>query len=95
VDIILPNPASYLSDTGILRVSECPHPVQGSGSDSNLGRRGPVGSRSKGIAAYTFISPIDPRPWPQIVAAGFLPDHAALVHGSAVLLQLCAADLVG
>jgi hypothetical protein len=64
--------------TAARRASERQHPVQGSGSDSNLGRLGPVGVRSKGIADYTFVSP-DRRLdlGPQIVAAGFLSDRAA------------------
>ena len=37
-----PNPVCYLSDTDILRASERQHPVQGGGSEGNLGCLGPV-----------------------------------------------------
>jgi hypothetical protein len=90
-----PNPACYLSDTDILRASERQHPVQGSGSDSNIGRLGPGGARSKGIVDYTFVSP-DRRLnlGPQIVAAGFLPDHAAAFSDhSQVAVALCRSGL--
>ena len=75
-----PNPVYYLSDTDIVRASKRQHPVQGSGSDGNLGRLGSVGARSKGIADDTFVSP-DRRLdlGPQIVAAGFLPGHLAAI----------------
>src|SRR5664279_5612844 len=74
----IPNPIHYLSDTDIVRASELQHPVQGSGSDGNLGRLGPIGARSKAIADHTFVS-ADRRLdlGPQIIAAGFLPGHAA------------------
>jgi hypothetical protein len=46
-----PQLAYYLSDTDIVRLSERQHPVQGRGSDCNLGRLGPFGARSKGVAS--------------------------------------------
>jgi hypothetical protein len=75
--------ACYLIGTVILRSSERQHPVQGSGGEGDLGRLGPVGARSKGIADYTFVSP-DRRSdlGPQILAAGFLPD---MRPGSAII----------
>ena len=62
----------------IVRASERQHPVQRSGSDGNLGRFGLVGARSKRIADHALLS-ADRRLdlGPQIVAAGFLPGHAA------------------
>jgi hypothetical protein len=45
------NPVYYLSDTDMLRASERHHPVQGSGSEGNLRRLGPVSARSKAIAS--------------------------------------------
>jgi len=67
-----PNPTCYLSDTDIFRALEREHPVQGLGSEGNLGCLGPVGARSKGVADHPFVSP-DRRLdlGPQIVAAGF------------------------
>jgi hypothetical protein len=75
-----PQPSLYLSDTDRVRASERLHPVQGSGSKGNLGRLGPVGARSQGVADHTFVSP-DRRfnLGPQIVAAGFLPGHVAAI----------------
>jgi hypothetical protein len=37
-------PVRYLSDTDIVRASKRQHPVQGSGSQGNLGRLGLVGA---------------------------------------------------
>jgi hypothetical protein len=39
-----PNPFCFLSNTDIVRASERQHPVQGSGSEANLGRLGLVGT---------------------------------------------------
>jgi hypothetical protein len=73
-----PNSKCYLRDTDIVRASERQHPVQCSGSDGNLGHLGLVGVRSKRVADYALVS-ADGRLdlGPQIVAAGFLPGHAA------------------
>src|ERR1700722_116306 len=68
----------YLSNTDIVRASERQHPIQGRSSDGNLGRFGLVGARSKRVADYALVS-ADRRLdlGSQIVAAGFLPGHAA------------------
>jgi hypothetical protein len=75
-----PNPVCYLNDTDIVGASKCQHPVQGGGSEGNLGRLGWIGARSKGIADHTFVSS-DRRfdLGSQIVPAGFLPGHLAAI----------------
>jgi len=62
----------------MVRASEPQHPVQGSRGECNLGCLGLVCARPKGIAYHALVAP-DRRldPGPQIVAAGFLPSHAA------------------
>ena len=54
-----PSAVRYLSDTDIVRASKRQHPVQGSGSECNLGRLGSVGARSKGIANQRLYRSID------------------------------------
>jgi hypothetical protein len=90
-----PNQFCYLSDTDIVRASEPQHSVQGRGSDSNLGRLGLVGARSKRIADHAFVSADRcPDLGPQIVAAGFLPGHAAAFSDhSQVAVALCRGGL--
>src|SRR5271165_1690722 len=90
-DAIPPTPICYLSDTDIVRASERQHSVQRSGSDGNLGHLGLAGARSKRIADYALVSAdrcLDLGP--QIVAAGFLPGHAAAFDGHPqVAVALC------
>src|ERR1700761_3374442 len=73
---LYPQPSLLLNDPDIVRASELQRPVQGSGSDGNLGGLSPLGARSKGIADDVFVSPnrrLDLGP--QSVATGFLPGH--------------------
>jgi hypothetical protein len=51
-----PNAIYYLSDTDIVRAFEFQHPVQGNGSDGNLGHLCLVGARSKRIADHALVS---------------------------------------
>src|SRR5712671_3925131 len=73
-----PNTIYYLRNTNIVRASERQHPIQGRSSDGNLGDLGLVGARSKRIADCALVS-ADRRLdlGSKIVAAGFLPRHAA------------------
>jgi hypothetical protein len=73
-----PNPIYYLTDTDIVRAPKPQHSVQGSRGEGDLGRLSLVGARSKGIANHALVA-TDRRLdlGPQIVAAGFLPGHAA------------------
>ena len=71
-------PSPLFRDTDIVRASERQHPVQGSRGEGNLGRLGLVCARPKRIAYHALVAPdrcLDLGP--QIVAAGFLPGHAA------------------
>jgi len=90
-----PDSVYYLSDTDIVRASERQHSVKRGCCNGDLGCLGLRGTRSKRIADYALVS-ADRRLdlGPKIVAADFLPRHAAPFRSHPqVTVALCRGGL--